>query len=235
MPKKIAKKRPAKATTGTPKAPPLPEDRKAQARRVLRRLKADHGDAVCALNYDSPMQLLVATILSAQCTDERVNIVTEKLFADHPTAEDLSKLPIRRLEKYVQSAGFYRNKAKNIKACCEALVNEYDGQVPQDLEKLVQLAGVGRKTANVVLGTAFGIASGVVVDTHVGRISRRTGLTDETNPVKVEKDLIDLLPRSRWVDFSHQMIYHGRRVCDARRPDCQNCSMRRFCPRVGVE
>ncbi len=235
MPKKTAKKRPAPKGQGTPKAPPKPDDRKVQARRVLRRLKADHGDAYCALNYDTPVQLLVATILSAQCTDERVNIVTEKLFADHPTAEALAKLPIKRLEKYVQSAGFYRNKAKNIKACCESLVNQYDGQVPQDLEKLVQLAGVGRKTANVVLGTAFGIASGVVVDTHVGRISRRTGLTDETDPVKVEKDLIELLPRTRWVDFSHQMIYHGRRVCDARRPDCMICSMKQFCPRVGVD
>lgn len=218
-----------------PTAPPPPEDRKAQAKRVLRRLKADHGDAVCALNYDSPVQLLVATILSAQCTDERVNIVTSKLFADCPTVEQMANLTVKRLEKYVQSAGFFRNKAKNIKACCEALVRDHGGEVPQNIEDLVALAGVGRKTANVVLGTGFGIASGVVVDTHVGRISRRTGLTDQTDAVRVEKELNELLPRSRWVDFSHQMIYHGRKVCDARRPDCENCSMRRFCPRIGVE
>lgn len=218
-----------------PTPPPAPPDRKAQAKRVLRRLQADHGDAVCALRYESPVQLLVATILSAQCTDERVNLVTEKLFADCPTAADLAALPIGRLEKYVQSTGFFRNKAKNVKACCAELVKNHGGEVPQDLDTLVNLPGVGRKTANVVLGTAFGIASGVVVDTHVGRISRRTGLTDETDPVKVERDLMELLPKSRWVDFSHQMIYHGRRVCDARRPDCKNCSMRKFCPRVGVE
>lgn len=220
-----------------PPLPDLPSDfdeRKAQSKRVLRRLKADHPDAVCALHFDTPVQLLVATILSAQCTDERVNKVTAKLFADCPTAEDLAALPIKRLEKYVQSAGFFRNKAKNIKACCTDLVEKHGGEVPQDLDALVALAGVGRKTANVVLGTAFGIPSGVVVDTHVGRLSRRTGLTAQKDPVKVERELMELLPKSRWVDFSHQMIYHGRRVCDARRPDCDGCSMRRFCPRVGV-
>lgn len=217
-----------------PPPPKTPEERKEQSRRVLRRLKADYPDAECALRFETPVQLLVATILSAQCTDARVNLVTEKLFADHPTAADLAALPIKRLEKYVQSAGFYRNKAKNIKACCQALVDEFDGEVPRTLEELVPLAGVGRKTANVVLGVAYGIASGVVVDTHVGRLSRRTGLTSETDPVKVEQDLIGLLPKRRWVDFSHQMIYHGRRVCDARKPKCEACSMRRFCPRVGV-
>lgn len=221
-----------------PAAPPAPTDddeRKEQARRVLRRLKADYPDAECALHYETPVQLLVATILSAQCTDARVNLVTEKLFADCPTAEDLAALPIKRLEKYVQSAGFFRNKAKNIKACCQELVDRHGGEVPRTLEELVPLAGVGRKTANVVLGVAYGIASGVVVDTHVGRISRRTGLTDATDAVKVERELMGLLPKRRWVDFSHQMIYHGRQVCDARKPKCAECSMRRFCPRVGVE
>ncbi|QDT68370.1 Ultraviolet N-glycosylase/AP lyase [Planctomycetes bacterium MalM25] len=216
-------------------APPADQDeRKAQSKRVLRRLKADYPDAECALRYDTPVQLLVATILSAQCTDERVNKVTAKLFADCPTAEDLAALPIKRLEEYVQSAGFFRNKAKNLKACCTDLVEKYDGEVPRDLDALVALAGVGRKTANVVLGTAFGIPSGVVVDTHVGRLSRRTGLTEQKDPVKVERELMPLLPKSRWVDFSHRMIYHGRQVCDARKPDCEACSMRRFCPRVGV-
>ncbi|TWT48695.1 Ultraviolet N-glycosylase/AP lyase [Botrimarina hoheduenensis] len=200
----------------------------------MRRLRADYPDAECALRYNSPVQLLVATILSAQCTDERVNLVTARLFADCPTAEDLAGLPLERLERYVQSTGFFRNKAKNIKACCTTLVEEYDGQPPRTLEELVPLAGVGRKTANVVLGVAYGIAAGVVVDTHVGRLSRRTGLTTQEDPVRVERDLMELLPRSRWIDFSHQMIYHGRQVCDARRPKCDTCSFRRFCPRVGV-
>lgn len=225
------------AADSLPPAPDPPSDRderKAQARRVLRRLKADYPDAECALHFDTPVQLLVATILSAQCTDVRVNLVTERLFADCPTAADLAALSIKQLEGYVQSTGFFRNKAKNIKACCTDLVEKHGGKVPQDLDALVALAGVGRKTANVVLGTAFGIPSGVVVDTHVGRLSRRIGLTEATDAVKVERELIELLPRSRWVEFSHQMIYHGRQVCDARRPRCQDCSMRRFCPRVGL-
>jgi endonuclease-3 len=226
---------PSRASLPRPPAPIGFAERKAQAGRVTRRLAADHGDAVCALEYATPVQLLVATILSAQCTDERVNLVTKKLFADCPTAADLAALPLARLEEYVKSTGFFRNKAKNIKACCAELVENHGGEVPKDMDTLVNLAGVGRKTANVVLGTAYGIASGVVVDTHVGRISRRTGLTDHTDPVKVECDLIKLLPKSRWVDFAHQMIYHGRRVCDARRPDCSSCSMRKFCPRVGVD
>lgn len=230
-----SEKRPTVPKLTSLTAPKTVEDRKSQAQRVLRRLRADHSDAECALEFDTPVQLLVATILSAQCTDERVNKVTRKLFADCPGAEEIAALPIKRLENYVQSTGFFRNKAKNVKACCQALVDQYGGQVPTDLDKLVALAGVGRKTANVVLGTAYGIASGVVVDTHVGRISRRTGLTANTDAVKVERDLIELLPKSRWVEFSHQMIFHGRRVCDARKPDCAACSMRKFCPRVGVE
>ena len=173
--------------TMLPLAPKNAEERKKQSQRVLRRLKADYSDAECALRFDSNVQLLIATILSAQCTDKRVNIVTARLFADCPTAQDMAALPIRRLEKYVQSTGFFRNKAKNIKACCRVLVEKHDGEVPQDLDSLVQLAGVGRKTANVVLGTGFGIASGVVVDTHVGRISRRTGLTRQTDPGSCRK------------------------------------------------
>jgi endonuclease-3 len=201
---------------------------------VLRRLEADHPDAECALWHDSPVQLLVATILSAQCTDERVNLVTAKLFADCPDAASIAALPIKRLEEYVQSAGFFRNKAKNVKACCQALVDQHGGQAPRDLDALVALPGVGRKTANVVLGVAYGVASGVVVDTHVGRLSRRLGLTDEDDPVKVERDLMLALPKKKWIDFSHQMIFHGRRVCDARKPKCDACSMAKFCPRVGV-
>ena len=207
---------------------------KRYASRVARHLKADYPDAECALRYDTPLQLLVATILSAQCTDARVNLVTKDLFKKYPTAGHLAKVRLPTLEKAVQSTGFFRNKAKNIKACCQKLIELYDGEVPQDLDLLVELPGVGRKTANVVLGTAFGIASGVVVDTHVGRISRRLGMTEEKDAVKVENDLAQVLARKEWVDYSHRMIHHGRQVCDARKPDCDACSMNKFCPRIGV-
>ncbi len=208
---------------------------KRHASRVVRQLKKDYSHAVCALNYDTPVQLLVATILSAQCTDDRVNIVTAELFKRYPSAEDLGKAPIRSLEKLVKSAGFYRNKAKNIKSCCQALVREHGGEVPLELDALVKLAGVGRKTANVVLGTAFGIPTGVVVDTHVGRISRRLGLTEKNDAVQIERDLMALLPQKEWIDYSHRMIYHGRAVCKARKPKCDACTFLKFCPQVGVE
>lgn len=207
---------------------------KAQAARVIKRLRADYPQAECALVYHTPLQLLVATILSAQCTDARVNIVTAELFKKHPTAEALARLPLPELEKLIQSTGFFRNKAKHIKAACQTLVDEYDGQVPADLEQLVRLPGVGRKTANVVLGTAFGIASGVVVDTHVGRLSFRLGLSAATDAVKIERDLMEIVPRKEWVDFSHRMIHHGRQICIARRPKCPQCSMQKFCPKNGV-
>ena len=202
--------------------------------RILRLLRKQYPDAECALNYETPVQLLVATILSAQCTDERVNIVTAELFRRYPTAADLARAPLRSLEKLVKSAGFYRNKAKNIKGCCTALVERYDGEVPQDLEALVELPGVGRKTANVVLGTAFGLATGVVVDTHVSRISRRLGLTRQKDPVKIERDLMEQLPRKEWVMYSHRVIHHGRQVCKARKADCENCKLKDVCPRIGV-
>jgi len=206
-----------------------------QAVRVVARLREDYPDAQCALVHDTPLQLLIATILSAQCTDARVNIVTKKLFAKYPTAEHLARTRLSTLEKMIQSTGFFRNKAKNIKACCQQLVEQHDGQVPADLDALVALPGVGRKTANVVLGTAFGIPTGVVVDTHVGRLSRRLGLTEQTDPVKVERDLMALLPPQEWIDFSHRMIHHGRQICNARKPKCGECSMESFCPKVGVE
>ena len=210
-------------------------DKKKHALRVVRQLRKDYEDAHCALDHDTPLQLLVATILSAQCTDARVNIVTKDLFGRYPTSFDLAKAPIRSLEKLVQSTGFFRNKAKNIKAACQALVQEHDGEVPQNLDDLVKLPGVGRKTANVVMGTAFGIPTGVVVDTHVGRISRRLGLTDLKDPVQVERDLMALIPKKEWIAYSHRMIYHGRSVCKARRPDCESCNFARFCPQVGVD
>lgn len=208
---------------------------KQHAAKVVRRLRRDYPVAECALNYDSPLQLLVATILSAQCTDERVNIVTADLFKKYPTAEKLAEAPVKKIEKCVQSAGFYRNKAKNIKACCTAIMEKHEGQVPENLDDLVQLAGVGRKTANVVLGTAFGIPSGVVVDTHVGRISRRLGMTTETDPVKVEKDLMAQLPKKEWIQYSHRLIHHGRAICKARRAACDECKMADVCPRIGVD
>lgn len=209
-------------------------ERKAQARKVVRELKKHYAGAECALVHDSPFQLLIATILSAQCTDERVNIVTKDLFAKHPTPEALAKLPLPKIEQLIKSTGFFRNKAKNIQACCRDLVEKHGGEVPQTLEELTALAGVGRKTANVVLGTAFGIPSGVVVDTHVHRLSRRLGLTDADDPVKIERDLIEIVPKKEWIDFSHRLIWHGRRICVARKPKCEICPMNGFCPRIGL-
>ena len=210
------------------------KEEKRHAAKVLRRLEKEYPDANCALNYRNPLQLLIATILSAQCTDERVNIVTKDLFRRYKTAADFAAAPLPELQKAIQSTGFFRNKAKNIKACCTQLLNQHDGQVPPALADLVELPGVGRKTANVVLGTAFGIPSGVVVDTHVSRISRRLGMTEEKDPVKVERDLIAQLPRENWIKYSHQIIFHGRRVCKARTPQCGDCSLVDICPQVGV-
>ncbi|MCH7752556.1 MAG: endonuclease III [Planctomycetes bacterium] len=212
---------------------PTAEVKKAVG-RVLRRLKADYPDAECALVYRSPFQLLVATILSAQCTDERVNMVTKDLFRKYRKPVDFATAPLKDIESAIKSTGFFRNKAKNIKSCSAELVEKHHGKVPQDLEALVELAGVGRKTANVVLGTAFGIPTGVVVDTHVGRLSRRLGLTKQKDPVKVERDLMRLLPKREWIDFSHRMIHHGRQVCAARKPLCEKCSMNKFCPQIDV-
>jgi endonuclease III len=202
------------------------------AAKVVRQLRRDYPDAHCALVHQSPFELLIATILSAQCTDVRVNQVTAELFPKYPTPAHVARASQAALERAIQSTGFFRNKAKNIRACCRELVATYDGQVPADMDQLVALPGVGRKTANVVLGTAFGLATGVVVDTHVARISGRLDLSREKDPVKIERDLMACLPRSAWIDFSHRMIQHGRQVCVARRPRCDACSMAKFCPRV---
>ena len=210
-------------------------EEKNHARRVVRHLAKHYADAECALNYESPFQLLIATILSAQCTDERVNIVTADLFAKYPTAYDLAQTTQKQVEKIVKSAGFYRAKAKNIRNCAKQLVEKHDGEIPLELEALTALPGVGRKTGNVLLGTAFGIPSGVVVDTHVGRISRRLGIAFEKDPVKVERELMAVLPKKEWIYYSHRMIHHGRAICDARKPLCEDCSMKRFCPRIGVK
>lgn len=207
---------------------------KRHAARVAKLLAEEYPDAQCALEFRSPLELLIATILSAQCTDVRVNLVTKDLFRRYRSAEDFARADLDELERQIKSTGFFRNKAKNIQACCLRLVEEHGGEVPQELEQLVKLPGVGRKTANVVLGTAFSIAVGVVVDTHVARLTWRLGLTKHKDPVKIERDLMTLLPSKEWVDFSHRLIHHGRRVCIARAPKCEICRLEKICPRAGV-
>jgi endonuclease-3 len=207
----------------------------AKASRIVGLLQRHYPDATCSLDFHTPLELLVATILSAQCTDERVNIVTKDLFRKYRSAADYAQAPIAQLEKDIQSTGFYRNKAKSIQNCCRLLAERYDGHVPQDIDQLVELPGIGRKTANVILGTAFGIASGVVVDTHVTRLSRRLGLSQQKDAEKIEKDLMEVIPQKEWVAFSHRMIQHGRKVCEARKPKCDACPFSAICPTVGVE
>ena len=207
---------------------------KRYAAQVIRRLWKVYPEAECALHYRTPLELLVATILSAQCTDVRVNLVTPTLFRSYPNAAAYADAPRADLEAAIQSTGFFRSKAKNIQGCCQLLVEKHAGVVPQRLEDLVQLPGVGRKTANVVLGTAFGQAAGVVVDTHVTRISRRLGLTEQSDAVKIEADLMKILPRKEWIGFSHRVIHHGRRICIARKPKCGECTLADICPRVGL-
>jgi endonuclease-3 len=196
----------------------------------LLRLHQTYPIAECALDFRSPYQLLVATILSAQCTDERVNKVTPALFARYPTPADLAAAEQSDVEELVRSTGFFRNKAKNLIGMARGLVADHAGRVPKTMEELVKLPGVARKTANVVLGTAFHIPSGVVVDTHVTRISRLLGLTKHKDPVKIERDLVELLPEEEWITFSHMLILHGRQVCVARRPACDRCTLAKLCP-----
>lgn len=197
---------------------------------IVRLLRELHPDARCALDFENPLQLLVATILSAQCTDERVNKVTPVLFARYPNARALAEADREELEQIVHSTGFYRNKAKNIQEACRRIVTEYGGEVPSNMADLLSLAGVARKTANVVLGNCYGIADGIVVDTHVKRLSERLGLTTQTDPEKIERDLMAMSPQSDWIDLSHLLIFHGRRVCDARKPRCADCPICYLCP-----
>ncbi len=204
-----------------------------RAGRICRRLAELYPESVCALRHDGPLQLLVATILSAQCTDARVNLVTPGLFARYPDAAAFAGAEPAELEHAIGSINFFRTKARNIRACCAAILAEHGGAVPATLEGLVRLPGVGRKTANVILGNAFAVP-GITVDTHVRRLSRRLGLSRHTDPVKIEHDLMPLLPRPAWIDFSHRLILHGRQVCHARKPKCEGCGVRRLCPRVGV-
>ncbi|HWO58100.1 MAG TPA: endonuclease III [bacterium] len=205
----------------------------ARARRIadgLRRLYP----ARCALTHDNPFQLLVATILSAQCTDERVNMVTPALFARYPDAAAFASARQGEIEKIIHPTGFFRAKAKSILGASRLIRERHGGTVPRTMAELVALPGIGRKTANVVLGTAFGMAEGVVVDTHVGRLARRMGLTAQTDPEKVERDLMDLLPQAEWIEFSHRMIWHGRRICMARKPLCSQCPIAADCRKIGV-
>ena len=206
-----------------------------RTQKILAALKRIYPNAHCELNFETPLQLLVATILSAQCTDKRVNMVTAELFKKYRTAKDFAAAPIADLETAVKSTGFYRNKAKNIQACCAALVAKFGGEVPRTMEELHALAGVGRKTANVVLGNAYGINVGVVVDTHVTRLANRLGLAKGTDAVKLEQALMPLVPQVDWTLFSHWLIWHGRRRCDARKPDCAQCEILALCPQLGVK
>jgi endonuclease-3 len=204
----------------------------APVSETLELLQKYYPDAHCALDFQTPFQLLIATILSAQCTDERVNMVTPHLFAKYPSSFEMAKARLEDLEEIIRSTGFYKNKSRSLKACSEALVEKYHGEVPKELDQLVELAGVGRKTANVVLGNAYGITSGVVVDTHVTRLSNRLGWTKSENAVAIELDLEKIIPRQHWIQFSHWLITHGRQVCKARKPLCDTCFLFEQCPKI---
>jgi endonuclease-3 len=204
--------------------------RAERAARLVEAFPAIYPQAHCELNFKTPLQLLIATILSAQCTDKRVNMVTPALFRRYRSARDFAESDPRELEKAIQSTGFFRNKTKSIRAATAAIEKDHNGKVPQTLAELTALPGVGRKTANVVLGNAFHINEGIVVDTHVARLSRRLGLTTNDDPEKIEQELMKLVPREHWADWSHWLIWHGRRRCYARKPDCRNCEVLKLCP-----
>lgn len=210
------------------------KDRKKRTLEVIKRLRSAYPDAHCALNHTNAFELLIATILSAQCTDARVNIVTAELFRKYRSPEDFLKVPQSELERDIHSTGFFRNKAKNIQAACARIIETYKGEVPKTMNDLLTLGGVARKTANVVMGNAFGIASGVVVDTHVSRISQLLGLTENKSPEKIEQDLSQLVPKKDWVMFPHWMISHGRKICIARRPKCSECMLNDLCPSANL-
>jgi len=201
---------------------------------VISRLKRRYPEARCALSHESPHELLIATILSAQCTDERVNIVTKDLFRKYRCVEDFASANQHELEQDIRTTGFFRAKAKNIVNCCKALVEKHGRKVPSTMEELTQLAGVGRKTANVILCTAFGISDGIVVDTHVRRLSQRLGFSGQDNPEKIERDLMQIIPRKDWIDISHLLIWHGRKICNARKPNCHECPVKGLCPSAGM-
>src|ERR1700742_866830 len=207
----------------------------ARTKKIIAGLQKTYPNAHCELNFSNPLELLIATILSAQCTDKRVNIVTENLFKKYRSAADFANANLSELEQFIKTAGFYRSKAKNIKAAATSIVERHGGKVPRTMEELVELGGVGRKTANVVLGNAFDTNVGVVVDTHVARLSYRLGLTTAIDPMKIEQVLMTLVPQEEWTLFSHLLIWHGRRRCYARNPDCEQCEVKALCPRIGVK
>lgn len=210
------------------------EDKKRRARAIIRQLRKLFPVAECALHHESAFQLLVATILSAQCTDERVNMATPELFRLYPDPAALKASTQEDVERIVRPLGFFRNKATNIRAMAARLVDDFDSRIPQQIEQLITLPGVGRKTASVVLGTWYGIPSGVVVDTHVRRLCNLLGLTTSQNPDIIERDLIEILPQKEWIEFSHRLIYHGRQTCIARRPKCIDCGLLKYCNRTGL-
>ena len=205
-------------------------DNKTRVSKIIELLEKEHPDAKIALNYTSPLELLVATILSAQCTDKRVNIVTKTLFKKYRKAEDYANADLKKLEADIKSTGFYRNKAKNLKRCCQILVEKFNSQVPKTMKEMLQLPGVARKTANIVLSNAYGVIEGIAVDTHVRRLAIRLGLTEHKDPNKIEKDLMKIVPKHRWMRTTDLLIFHGRRVCTARKPKCNMCVLNSLCP-----
>jgi endonuclease-3 len=210
------------------------EDKKARVKRIIRRLKHRYPDAGCSLDFNTIHQLMVATILSAQCTDQRVNMVTPGLFDRYKSMRDFAEADLQEIQKLIYTTGFYVNKAKAIRLSARQLVERCGGEVPRTLDELTKLSGVGRKTGSVILGVGYGLAEGIVVDTHVARISRLLGLTTSTDPVKIEQDLMKVIPRNDWIDWSHLMIYHGRAICVARRPDCLKCPVKKLCPSASI-
>jgi endonuclease-3 len=208
----------------------MQDDETARVATLMERLRQAYPDATCSLRFSNPLELLVATILSAQCTDERVNEVTARLFKTYRSAEDYANAPPEELEAAIKPTGFYRNKARHIQAACRLIAERHNGEVPRQMEQLIALPGVARKTANVVLGNAYGVVEGVVVDTHVGRVARRLGLSASDDPVTVEADLMVRLPRTQWLSFAHQIIAHGRALCKAQRPLCPACALNDLCP-----
>jgi len=206
------------------------ESKKKRTRKIIALLKKEYPDAKCSLNFRKPLELMVATILSAQCTDVRVNIVTKTLFKKYRRPQDYYKVPPKELEEDIRSTGFFRNKAKAIQSACKVIAEKYRGKVPKTMEELTSLNGIGRKTANVILGNAYGIASGIAVDTHVTRLSHRLGLSYAKTPEKIEQELMKLVPQSDWILFPHLLIWHGRKICQARNPKCPQCVLNKICP-----
>ncbi len=211
------------------------ENKQISVKKIISILEKTYPNAKCSLNYENAYQLLIATILSAQCTDERVNLVTPELFKKYPDFKTLSNANTLDLEKLIKSTGFYKNKAKSLLECSKSIIQNFNGKIPRDIESFTQLRGVGRKTANVVLGNAFHIASGIVVDTHVTRLSSRLGLTKNKDAVKIEFDLQKIIPQKNWILFSHYLVFHGRARCMARKPDCGGCELKNLCPKIGVQ